>query len=423
MVVEQKANKIFEPLWKNQSRYVICMGGRGTGRSTAGSQFILSQLLAPEFFRCAIMRAIHGDIRHSLWRELNDRIDEQKIREALRITDNDMKIEYGQNTINAHGFKASSGSHSAKLKSLANYNTVVIEEAEEIGEQEFMTLDDSLRTVKGDIKIVMLLNPPAKNHWIIRRFFNLKNSEQEGFYIPEIKPDVNAIHIGGNWKNNSANLDSNTKARYEDYKNTKPNYYCQMIVGLVPEVVRGKIFNGWELIDNIPQEARLVRFGEDYGWFPDPACAVALYYWNGGYIVDELAYGTHLTNEFLAGKIKEVGSALTVADSAEPKSIEEQKNKYGLNIVGSEKGADSVEYGIKVVSQKRIYVTRRSKNVWDSYENYAWKEDKDGNPLGEPCHEWKHAMDAIVYPLVSLSQPEKGKMSIHRPQWSGFNRR
>src|SRR3990167_546588 len=190
MIVEQKVNKIFAPLWKEKSRYTICMGGRGTGRSTAASQFILSNLLSPEFFRCAIMRAIHGDIRHSLWRELNDRIDEQKVREALRITDNDMRVEYGVNTVNAHGFKTSSGSHSAKLKSLANYNTVVIEEAEEIGEQEFMTLDDSLRTVKGDIRIVLLLNPPAKNHWIIRRFFNLKNSEQEGFYIPEIKPET-----------------------------------------------------------------------------------------------------------------------------------------------------------------------------------------------------------------------------------------
>lgn len=421
MIVNQKANKVFAPLWQQDARYYILMGGRGTGRSTAGSQYALSRLLDTEFFRCAIMRSIHGDIRHSIWRELNDRISEQNIRTAVKITDNDMRVEYGQNTINAHGFKASSGSHSAKLKSLANYNTVIIEEAEEIGEREFTTLDDSLRTIRGNIRIVFMLNPPAKNHWIIQRFFDLKESEQSGFFIPTIKQGNNAIHIGGTYRKNLANLDENTIKRYAEYKHTKPDYYWQMIEGLVPEVVRGKIFHGWQQIDEVPKDARLVRFGEDYGWFPDPACVVAIYYWNGSYIVDELAYGNELSNEFLAGKIKEVGKALTIADSAEPKSIDEQR-RCGINIEGSQKGADSVNFGIKVVSEKKILVTKRSKNVWKSYENYAWAEDKDGNPKGEPEHTWKHAMDAIVYPIVSLSQPDTSSVSISKPKYVGFNR-
>lgn len=413
-IVKQEVNEIFAPLWEKKARYYILMGGRGAGRSTGASQFVLSQLLAPEFFRCAIMRSIHSDIRHSLWRELNDRIDEQGIREALRITDNDMTLQYGVNTINAHGFRQSSGGHSAKLKSLANYNTVIIEEAEEVGEQEFMTLDDTLRTVKGDIRIVLLLNPPPKSHWIIQRWFNLKDSGVQGFYIPELRKDIdNAVYIHGTFENNIHNLDLETIKRYKAYQINKPAYYNQMIAGLVPETVRGKIYNGWEQIESVPDEARLVRFGEDYGWFPDPACVVAIYYWNGGYVIDELAYGTELSNEYLAGKIKEVGEALTIADSAEPKSIEEQK-KYGIKIEGCVKGNDSVDYGIKKVSEKKIYVTKRSVNVWKSYENYAWKEDKDGNPLGEPEHEYSHAMDAVRYPLVSLSQNLKS-VHIYRP--------
>ena len=145
----------------------------------------------------------------------------------------------------------------------------------------------------------------------------------------------------------------------------------------------------------------MVAFGEDYGWFPDPACACAVYYWNGSYVIDELAYGTELTNEYLAGEIKKVGRAITWADSAEPKSIAEQR-KYGIQVQGVEKGKDSVNFIIKVVSQKKIYVTRRSKNIWESYENYAWDEDNDGNPKGTPAHRWKHAMDAVGYPIVSM---------------------
>lgn len=409
----------FLPLWEDKSRYFILMGGRGAGRSTAASQYALSRLPAKEYMRCAVMRAVSSDIRHSIWREISDRIDEQDSREAFHITENDMRIDYGENSINALGFRASSGSHSAKLKSLANYNVVIIEEAEEIGEKEFMVLDDTLRTIRGDIRIILCLNPPSKSHWIIQRWFDLKESNVKGFYIPKLKEGTNAKYLFGTFEDNILNLDNDTVLRYRNYKNTKPDYYNQMIRGLVPEIIRGKIYNGWELIDKVPDEARLVRFGEDYGWFPDPACVVAIYYWNGGYVIDELAYGTELSNEFLAGRIKETGEALTVADSAEPKSIEEQK-KYGIKIEGSVKGADSVSYGITVVAQKRIYVTRRSTNVWQSYENYAWLEDKDGNPKGEPEHTWSHAMDAIRYAITSLQTKVENTTSVYRPARSGY---
>ena len=411
--VKQKANKLFAPLWSEQARYYILMGGRGRGASTTGSQYLLSNLLAPDFFRSAIMRAVHSDIRHSIWRELNDRIDEQEARATLHITDNEMRVEYGKNTIQAHGFRASSGSHTAKLKSLASYNTVLIEEADEVGEKEFTVLDDSLRTVKGDIRIVLILNSPPKSHWIIQRWFDLEESGRQGFYIPKLKADAhNVVFVGGTFNDNLVNLDLETVRRYKAYKDTKPDYYYQVIEGLVPETVRGRIYTGWQLIDSVPESARLMKFGVDFGWFPDPACAVAIYYHNGGYIIDEVSYGTEITNEVLAGDIKVAGKATVIADSAEPKSIAEM-NKYGISVVGAEKGKDSVIFRIKVTAQKKISVTRRSKNVWKSYENYAWAEDKDGNPKGYPEHTWSHAMDAVSYPIAAMHNKT---MDLPRPQ-------
>ena len=155
------------------------------------------------------------------------------------------------------------------------------------------------------------------------------------------------------------------------------------------------------MLDALPPEARLVRFGEDFGWFPDPAAVCAVYYWNGAYILDEVAYGTELSNEYLANEIKRVGNAIVVADSAEPKSIAEQR-KYGIVVQGAEKGKDSVSYRIKVTAQKKIFVTRRSTNIWTSYENYSWAEDKDGNPKNEPNHTYSHMMDAVSYAVASL---------------------
>lgn len=405
------------PLWENKDwRYAILMGGRGNGRSGTASRYAVSQLLSKEYTRGAIMRATREDIRASCWGEIQDRLREQEITEAFRITDNDMFVEYGQNSLRAHGFRASSGSLTARLKSLAGYNFVWIEEAEEIGENEFRTLDDTIRTVKGRIRIVLTLNTPPKNHWLLQKWFDLEPSiEAKGFYLPHLKPDAkDVIFIGGTWRENQPNVDAKTVERYENYKNTNPAYYHQVIKGLSPEEVRGKIYTGWQLIDSVPPEARLERFGEDFGWFPDPACAVAVYYWNGAYVIDELAYGTELTNEYLARKIKEVGQAITVADSAEPKSISEQ-NKYGISVRGCEKGKDSVSFRIKVVTQKKIYVTKRSTNVWKSYENYAWAEDKDGNPKGEPNHTWSHAMDAISYPIASLHNKTSDIVVPQRP--------
>lgn len=391
------------PLFESKGfRYFILMGGRGNGRSGTASRYVVSKLLGKEYVRGAIMRATREDIRASCWGEIIDRVNEQKIQDSFHITDNEMFIERGQNSLRAHGFRASSGSLTARLKSLAGYNLVWIEEAEEIGEDEFRTLDDTLRTVKGEIVIIFTLNTPAKSHWILKKWFNLIPTDVQGFYKPELKPEVkDVVYIPGSWIENQVNLDKHTLERYLNYKTTNPNYYYQVIEGLSPEEVRGKIYTGWQQIDMIPKEARLVKFGEDFGWFPDPACAVAIYYWNGSYVVDEVAFGTELTNEFLAGEIKKVGQALTIADSAEPKSIAEQ-NKYGIRVQGAEKGKDSVAFRIKVVSQKKLYVTRRSKNVWESYENYRWAEDKDGNPKGEPEHTWSHAMDAVSYAIASM---------------------
>lgn len=392
------------PLWENTSwRYGLIMGGRGNGRSGTASRYTVSQLLGKEYTRGALMRAVREDIKSSCWGEIVDRITEQDVYDSFRVNEGDMFIEHGANSLKALGFKSSSGSLKARLKSLAGFNYIWIEEAEEIGEEEFRTLDDSLRTVKGRIRIIFTLNTPPKNHWIIKKWFNLEEAPGvPGFYIPTLKPEAkDSVFIGGTWRENEPNLDSHTIDRYKAYEFTNPKYFYQVIEGLSPDEVRGKIYTGWNLIDSIPSEARLVRFGEDFGWFPDPACAVAIYYWNGSYIIDELAYGTELTNEYLAGEIKKVGQAITIADSAEPKSIAEQR-RYGIQVQGAEKGKDSVSFRIKVLSQKKIYVTKRSKNVWESYENYRWAEDKDGNPKNEPDHRYSHAMDAVSYAIASL---------------------
>lgn len=402
----QKVNQEYKPLFTEKPRYFILMGGRGAGRSTVASQFATSKLTSDQYFRCAIMRYVLGDIRNSIYKEIIDRTEEQNIKDSLKVNDSVMSVSYGRNSINAVGFKKSSHDQKSKLKSLANYNCVIIEEADEIPEEDFMQLDDSLRTLKGNITIILLLNPPAKSHWIIKRWFDLFPAEVKDFYIPELKPDTtDTIFIRTDYTINKANIAPQSITNYERYKDTKPSHYYNMVKGYVPEVVRGRIYSGWEKIAAVPHEAQFVRMGLDFGYSNDPTAIVGVYQYNGGLIFDQIAYNAGMLNGRIAAVLQMQEMVLTIADSQEPKSIDEIALYEGILIQPSVKGADSIRSGIDKVKEYKIWVTERSKKIWEEYENYAWFEDKDGNTQNIPKPGYDHAMDAIRYAVVSLTPP------------------
>jgi len=411
--MEQVINSCYKPLFTSNARYIILMGGRGAGRSTVASQLANARLVAPEYFRCAIMRYILGDIRNSIYREITDRADEIGIINKLRINDSTMYIEHGENSINAVGFKKSSGDQKSKLKSLANYNCVIVEEADEIPEADFMQLDDSLRTVKGDITIILLLNPPAKSHWIIKRWFNLLPSGIKDFYLPELKPELtDTLYIRTSYEDNIVNIAPASIAQYENYKETKPNHYWNMIKGYVPETVKGKIYNNWQVIDEVPHEARLYKYGLDFGYTNDPTSIVGVYQYNGGYILDEITYQKGLGNKPIADILLTLEPMIVVADSSEPKSIDEIK-LHGVNIIPATKGSGSVNQGIQFVKDQKISVTKRSVNILNEYENYAWDVDKlTGESKNIPIDKYNHALDAVRY---ALSSTESQMIFVNNP--------
>lgn len=168
--------------------------------------------------------------------------------------------------------------------------------------------------------------------------------------------------------------------------------------------VEGRIYTGWEIIDELPHTARLERRWLDFGYSVDPSCIGGIYYHDGGYIVDEELYQKGMLNKALADFIHNMPQPQTtvVADSAEPKSIDEIK-LHGVNIIPCEKGPDSVRNGIALVQDQKIRITKRSVNIIKEYRNYLWAVDKDGKRLLEEdpmCA--NHAMSGIRYGLTSL---------------------
>lgn len=158
--------------------------------------------------------------------------------------------------------------------------------------------------------------------------------------------------------------------------------------------LEGVVFHNWKEIDTIPEDARLIGSGLDFGYSNDPTAIVDVYKWNDKRILDERLYTKGLVNVEISKYIKD--DCITYADSAEPKSIEEIR-RLGKRIKGVTKGADSINFGIQVMQDQSYLVTKRSTNLIKELRSYCWDEDKTGKRLNKPIDDWNHAIDAVRY--------------------------
>lgn len=202
------------------------------------------------------------------------------------------------------------------------------------------------------------------------------------------------------YKDNEA-LDKNIVEAIEQRRN-RSGWWKVYGEGQLGEV-EGKIYKNWNIIDEIPHEARLERRGVDFGYSNDPTAIIDVYYYNGGYILDEQCYRKGMSNKEIADFLKNLQQTLVIADSAEPKSIDEIAS-YGISITPSIKGPDSIRQGIQFVQAQRISVTKRSVNLIKEYRNYLWKTDKDGKFISPNVPEGglDHGLDAMRYALNSI---------------------
>jgi phage terminase large subunit len=221
------------------------------------------------------------------------------------------------------------------------------------------------------------------------------NPVSEFWFYETVKDRSDCEHIILTYKDNEA-LDPSIVKSIEQRKERK-DWWQVFGEGQLGEL-EGKIYNGWRIIDTVPHEARLERYGLDFGYTNDPTTIVAIYYYNGGYILDEIVYQVGMKNRDIADVFLNQPKANVIADSAEPKSIDEIKEQ-GVTILPATKGKDSVRHGINKVQQEKISVTKRSTNIIREYRNYLWETDKDGNVTQKPEHQYSHTMDAIRYAL------------------------
>lgn len=418
----QRFNHKYQPVFISPARYVHVWGGRGRGGSHFGTDYFLYKITQPQYFRGYLMRQVAGDIRESLWRDFNDRItDNESVDPSLfALQDFAMTAQYlpNANEIISKGFKKSSGNQTAKLKSIAGATNVLIEEGEENAEMDFDQLDDSLRTTKSDIQIITIFNPPHKDHWLIKRYYNLTPAEEvhgkdySGYYIATPKENKNLLSIHSDYKDNIQNINQTTIEKFEGYRETNFEYYATMIKGFVSEGMKGLIFKKWKPITN--REFNALEFdsfyGLDFGYSEDPAALIEIKAHNDNIWIKELLYEPGYTNPLLANRFATLGlkrNAEIYADSAEPKSIDEIK-AMKWNVKPAVKGQDSVRAGINFLLSKNVFYVDTGLNLIKEKESYRWALDADKNPTNEPVDKFNHLMDALRYgTYTKLNTPKR----------------
>ena len=177
--------------------------------------------------------------------------------------------------------------------------------------------------------------------------------------------------------------------------------------------LEGVCIKDWKEMEKLPEEARLLCGGMDFGYQNDPSTYIRLYKYNDSYIFDEVFYQKKLLNVDISNLLKEHNvKEIVYADSAEPKSIAELRT-YRHNVLPCTKGKDSIVYGINLINQNKIFVTSRSKNLIKELQSYTWMKDREGNTINKPIDAFNHCIDAARYAISSqLSNPNKGKYFI-----------
>lgn len=396
-------NEKFEPLRKSDCRYYIVTGGRGSSKS-----FSTTLIEATNTFNvgysCLFTRYTMTSAELSIIPEFTEKIDLLKCPEYFDVNRKEITNTITNSKIIFRGIKTSAGNQTANLKSLQGISTWVLDEAEEmVDENEFDTIDLSVRSKAQQNRIIMILNPTTKEHWIYKRFFENKGVT-EGFN--GIIGDTCYIHT--TYLDNKENLPNSFLKNIENIKLNNPNKYKHKILGGWLDKAEGVVFTNWSFGAFNPDGLQ-TSCGMDFGFSvdPDTLTEVAIDKAKRKIYVKEHLYKNGLGTTELANIIlHRVGKKLIIADSAEPRLISDLRFK-GVNIKPVKKG--TIESGVTTMQDFEIVVDPQSSNIAKELNNYVYLDK--GSKLY--IDDFNHAIDGIRYNVIyNLDNPNKGNYNI-----------
>jgi phage terminase large subunit len=375
-----QATTVFQRNWEATSRFVVNIGGsRSTKTYSILQLLIIKALESTEPLVISIVRKSLPSLRISVMRDFLD--------------------------ILKHLDLYNSENHN-KTENTYLLNNALI---------EFFSIDDAQKR-RGTKRDILFVNEVNELSW--EDFFQLNirttqqvfmdfNPSETFWYNDQIqhRDDVTTIH--STYKDNPY-LNEEQINEIERLQHTDLQYYQIYALGQFAGQV--DLIYTYIPVDDIPTfGAKLVALGLDWGYSNDPTALLEVWLWNDAIYFNELLYRPGLTNQDIINELNELGVdryVEIIADSAEPKSIEEIR-RAGFNIKPATKGPDSVMNGIDILKRHRIHVTKQSTNIMSELNKYKWITDKNGNRLNKPIDAFNHALDAARY--VALNKITKSK--------------
>jgi len=395
-----KLNKKWNALGSD-SRYFVCTGGRGSSKSYSLNSFLL--LLTYEVGHVILFTRYTLTSAHvSIIPEFIDKIDTANLNNDFYITKDEIVNTKTGSKIIFKGIKTSSGTQTANLKSLAGITTWVLDEAEELTDEDtFDKIDFSIRHNEQQNRVMLVLNPTTKEHFIFKRFFESKGIEAGS---NEIKGDTTYIHT--TYLDNKEYLSESFLNQIESLKENNPIKYKHTILGGWLDKAEGVVFSNWRL--GKFEEVNPSIFGQDFGFSIDPTTLIqtSIDKTNKRIYIKELVYKAKLTtSEIFELNQRYCDNQLIIADSAEPRLIHELRIR-GNNIKETIKGAGSVSAGLALMQDYELIIDNDSTNVVKELNNYTWSDKKSNTPIDA----FNHSIDAIRYAIYfQLHKLSKGQ--------------
>jgi phage terminase large subunit len=406
-------------------RYIILTGGRGSGKSTAGSHFMHDVSFDTDNVSI-YSRFTMTSAKISVVSELVEAINQRNSENFFILKERQIINRISKSVINFKGLKTGALIQTAALKSVTNFNIWFLDEAEELHDESvFDDVDESIRRLGYENLIILSLNTYriSKDHFIYKRFFKENNIPD---YYNGVKDNVLYIHT--DYLDNISNLDKSflnivekakkaytIKERKElsekgyilkdgfYYNEKKKDYiysekYQFRYLGKFRKKAEGAVFDNWGIYKEDPENYDYLYFGGDFGYTNDPTATVEIKIdkVNKKAYIKQHLYDTGLLNSQIAKAMKPILKDKTIIfDSAEAKSISSLRFEHKMNVLGAIKGPDSVRVGINKMKEWELLIHEDSGDIIDEFYNYRYI-DKDGL-TNEPIDDHNHAIDAIRY--------------------------
>lgn len=406
--IAKTIGKGYNRFWHNKNFYRVIKGSRGSKKSKSTALNIVYRMMKYSWANTLVIRRFSNTLKQSVYTDLKWAINKLGVSHLWKTNEGLPELTYkptGQKII----FRGLDDP--LKITSITVDIGILcwswFEEAFEIeSEDKFRTVVESIRGSFDDPdffkQVTITFNPWSEKHWLKRVFFDLKTQEEDTFAI------TTTFRVN-EW------LDDQDRKRYTSLYKTNPRR-ARIVCDGDWGIAEGLVFENFEVLEfnyeEVINKTQNTGYGLDFGYTHDPTAFIAFSVDQKEkiiYIFDEL-YEKGLSNQKIYEKLNKKGYKRSpiIADSSEPKSIDELKRLGLSRIKGAAKGKDSIMHGIQFIQNYKIIIHPRCVHFIEEINNYVYDKDREGNTLNKPIDDFNHLMDALRYGMEEVEKPKAG---------------